>query len=99
MVLLGYKAQVVACFGPFGDSANLNARLVHGLRQTHHRLKNHFGRIRWYSYVTWVKWRLVSVRLVIVLTSTERRRMVYAKCAIGSEISLDAPDGTPRSRG
>jgi hypothetical protein len=30
MVLLGNKAQVDARFGPFGDSANLNARLVHG---------------------------------------------------------------------
>jgi hypothetical protein len=26
MVLLGDKAQVEACFGPFGDSANLDAR-------------------------------------------------------------------------
>jgi hypothetical protein len=26
MVLLGKKAQVEACFGPFGDSANLDAR-------------------------------------------------------------------------
>ena len=25
-VLLGVKAQVVACFGPFGDSANLDTR-------------------------------------------------------------------------
>jgi hypothetical protein len=30
MVLLGDKAQVDARFGPFGDSANLDARLVHG---------------------------------------------------------------------
>jgi hypothetical protein len=29
MVLLGDEAQVHACFGPFGDSANLDARLVH----------------------------------------------------------------------
>ena len=29
MVLLGDEAQVEACFGPFGDSANLDARLVH----------------------------------------------------------------------
>ena len=26
------KAQMEARFGPFGDSANLDARLVHGLR-------------------------------------------------------------------
>jgi hypothetical protein len=30
MVVLGDEAQVDACFGPFGDCANLNARLVHG---------------------------------------------------------------------
>jgi hypothetical protein len=49
MVLLGDEAQVDAHFIPFGDSANLDARQVHGLCQT-----------------------------------------------IGSEIILDAPDGTPR---
>ena len=47
MVLLGDKAQLEARFGPFGDSANLDARSV----------------------------------------CTER--------TIGSEIILDAPDGTP----
>ena len=31
MVLLGEEAQLEARFGPFGDSANLDARLVHGL--------------------------------------------------------------------
>jgi hypothetical protein len=31
MVLLGDEAQVKARFGPFGDSANLDARQVHGL--------------------------------------------------------------------
>jgi hypothetical protein len=36
MGLLGDKAQVEARFGPFGDSATLNARLVHGLRRTYH---------------------------------------------------------------
>ena len=35
-----------AHFGPFGDSANLDARSVHGLRQTYHRLENNFGRTR-----------------------------------------------------
>jgi hypothetical protein len=32
MVLLRDGAQVDACFGSFGDSTNLNAREVHGLR-------------------------------------------------------------------
>ena len=38
---------------------------------------------------------LVSVRLEIVLVSVQDRCMVYAKRTIGSEITLDAPDGTP----
>ena len=32
MVLLGDEAKLEARFGPFGDSANLDARWVHGLR-------------------------------------------------------------------
>ena len=40
--------------------------------------------------------RLVSVRLEIVLVSTQDRCTVCAKRTIGSEISLDGPDGTPR---
>ena len=31
MVLQGDEAQLEAHFGPFGDSANLDARLVYGL--------------------------------------------------------------------
>ena len=38
------EAQVEARLGPFGDSANLGARKVHGLRRKYHRLGNHFGR-------------------------------------------------------
>jgi hypothetical protein len=43
MVPLGDEAQVEARFGLFGDSANLGARYMHGLRQTYHRLGYHFG--------------------------------------------------------
>jgi hypothetical protein len=50
MGLLGHEAQVEARFSPFGDSATLDARLVHGFRRTYR----------------------------------------------GSEIVLEAPDGTPR---
>ena len=32
IVLLGDEAQLEAHFGPFGDSANPDARSVHGLR-------------------------------------------------------------------
>ena len=55
MVLLGDEAEVEAHFDPFGDSANLDSRLVHSLHGTYRRLENHFGRARWNSYVTWVK--------------------------------------------
>jgi hypothetical protein len=47
--LLGDEAQVEARFGPFGDSATLDAGLVHGLRRTYHRLKNSIGGTRWNS--------------------------------------------------
>jgi hypothetical protein len=33
---------VKACFGPFGDGANLDARQVHGLGRTYHRLGKSF---------------------------------------------------------
>jgi hypothetical protein len=42
-VLLLDEAQVEARFGLFGDSANLDARLVHGLHGMYHRLENRFG--------------------------------------------------------
>jgi hypothetical protein len=40
MVLLGDEAQVDACSTLFGDSANLDARWVHGLRRTYRTLGN-----------------------------------------------------------
>jgi hypothetical protein len=40
MVPLDDKAQVDAHFNLFGDSANLDARRVHGLRRTYHTLRN-----------------------------------------------------------
>jgi hypothetical protein len=43
MGLLGDEAQVEARFGHFGDSATLDARLVHGLRRTYCRLGNSIG--------------------------------------------------------
>jgi hypothetical protein len=39
---------------------------------------------------------LVLIHLEMVLVSVKDSCMVYAKCTIGSEIILDAPDGTPR---
>jgi hypothetical protein len=39
---------------------------------------------------------LVSVRLTTVLVPVQDSCTVCAKSTIGSEIILDAPDGTPR---
>jgi hypothetical protein len=44
MVLLGDKAQVEARLSPFGDSANLDTRLVQSLRSTYRKVENHYGR-------------------------------------------------------
>jgi hypothetical protein len=96
MVLLGDEAQVDARFGLFGDSANLDARLVHRLRRAYHRLRNHFGLARWYSEVTRLKWMLVLVCLDIVLTLTQDSCAVCVERTIGWKIVLDAPNGTPR---
>jgi hypothetical protein len=49
MELLGDVGHVEARFGTFGDSDNLDARYVHGLRRTYQRLKNHSGRTQWNS--------------------------------------------------
>jgi hypothetical protein len=43
-----------------------------------------------------LKWKLVSFHLEIVLILTQVRCTVCAKCTMGLEIILDAPDGTPR---
>jgi hypothetical protein len=95
LVLFGDEAQVEARFNSFGDSANLNVRLVHGWRQTYHMLRNHFGHTRWNSYVTWVMWNLISIHLEIVLVSVQDRWTICARRIIGLEIVLDAPDVTP----
>jgi hypothetical protein len=39
-----------------------------------------------------LKWKLVSFHLEIVLILTQDRCTVCAKCTIGSEIILEAPD-------
>ena len=96
MVLLIDEAQVEAHFRLFGDSANLDARQVHSMRLTYHRLRNHFGRTRWFFKVTRLKWKLDSVYLEIVLILTQDKCTVCSKRTVGSDIVLDAPDGTPR---
>jgi hypothetical protein len=96
MVLQGDEDHVKARFGLFGDSASLDARLVHSLCQTYHRIGNHFRCTRWNSSVTWVMWNLISVHLEIVLVSVQDRCMVWVKHSIGSEIIFNAPSGTSR---
>jgi hypothetical protein len=46
--------QMEARFDPFGDSVKLAGRLVHGLPQMDHRLRNQFRHTQLYSYMTWV---------------------------------------------
>ena len=86
MVLLGDKDQVEARFGLFGDSANLDARSVHGLRRTYHRLKKLFWThpMELLDDVDHVESR--SVRLKMVLVLVQDRCMVCAQCTIGSDI-------------
>jgi hypothetical protein len=67
MALLGDEAQGEARFSLFGDSANLDARLVHALRRTYYMLRNHFGRTQSNSLVMWVMWNLLSVCLETML--------------------------------
>jgi hypothetical protein len=55
-----------------------------------------FGRTRWYSKVTRLKWKFVSVHLEIVLILAKDRFMVCAEHTIGLQIILDAPAGTSR---
>jgi hypothetical protein len=42
---------------------------------------------------------LISIHLETVLVSVQESCTVCAKRTIGSEILLDAPDGTPRGQG
>ena len=42
MLLLGDVGQVEARFSPFGDSVNLDASYMDGLRRMFHKLENHF---------------------------------------------------------
>jgi hypothetical protein len=48
MELLGDVGHVESCFGPFEGGVSIRARYVHGLHQTYHSFRNHFGCTRWY---------------------------------------------------
>jgi hypothetical protein len=66
------------------------------LLHTYHRLRKCFGCTGWYSWVTRLKWKLISVRLEIVLVSVQGRCILCAKRTIGLEVVLDTLDGIPR---
>ena len=95
MELLGDVGHVESRFSPFGDSVSVGARYVHGLHQMYHRLRSCFGRTQWYFKVMRLKWKLDSVYLEIVLILTQDKCTACAERTTGSEIILDAPDGTP----
>jgi hypothetical protein len=96
MELLGDVGHVESCFGLFGDSANLDARQVHGLHRTYHMLKNRFRCMRWYSKVMRLKRKLMLVRLKIVLIVTQDRCTVCSQHTKVSEIVLHTPHEIPR---
>ena len=94
MVLLGDEAQLEARFGPFGDSANLDARSVHGLC----RMYQSVGKSFWTHPMELLgdvgHVNLASFHLETVLVLVQDRCIVCARRTIGSEIVWDAPDGT-----
>ena len=100
MVLLGDEAQLEARFSPCADSANLDARLVHGLCRTYRRLGDRFGRTRWNSLVDvgHVKSHFSLLGLETVLASVQYSCTLCVERATGLEIGLDAPDVSPRLR-
>jgi uncharacterized membrane protein len=93
--LVSDMGRVESHFSPFGDRVSVSARQVHRFHRTFHRHRNHFGRRRWESLVTWLKWKLGLVRLEIVPLLMHDWCTVCVKHTIGSEIVLEAPDGTP----
>jgi hypothetical protein len=95
MELISDVGRVDSRFSLFGDCVSVSARQVHGLHQTYHRHRNHFGHTRWDSLVTRLKWKLGSVRLEIVLLLMLDWCTVCVKRTVGSEIVLEAPDGSP----
>ena len=86
MILLGDEAQLEARFGPFGDSANLEIRSLHGLRRTYHRARKSFWThlMELLGDVGHVESCLVRLEIVLVLV--QQRCMVCTKPTIGSEI-------------
>jgi hypothetical protein len=93
--LISDMGRVESHFSPFGDGVSVSARQVHGSHRTYHRHRTRFGCTRWDSLVTWLKWKLGLVGLEIVLLVMHDWCTVCVKRTVGSEIVLEAPDGTP----
>jgi hypothetical protein len=66
MELLGVSDHVESRIGPFRDAVSVVVRCTVCTKLTNW-LKNHFVDTRWYSLVMRLKWKLISVRLVIVV--------------------------------
>jgi hypothetical protein len=96
MVVLTDVGQVEAHFGQFRNSINLSARWEHDLHRMYHGNGNPFGHTQWYSKVTCVMWKLISVYLEIALILRQDRCTVCIECATGIEIFLGTPDCTSR---
>ena len=96
MEVLGGIDHVESHFCPFRDSVVVGARSVHGLRQMYHSLGYSFGHTRRICQVTWVMWNLILLRLGTALMSVHDGCTVCTERTIGSEIILDALNGTPR---
>jgi hypothetical protein len=79
MEVLGDVGHVKSCFSPFGDGVSVSARWC----MVCAKCRNHFGCPRWFSLVTRLKCKLVSVRFEIILILTQNRCMVCAECTIG----------------
>jgi hypothetical protein len=86
-----WRGSSEARISPFGDNVNLDTRSVHGLHRMFHRLGNHFRHTWWYTYMTWIKLKLILVHLEIVLMLPQDRCTVCAEHVTGLEIILDSP--------
>jgi hypothetical protein len=94
MVLLHDVDQVEARFGPFVDSVIVDARQVHSLWNVQYVWKSFWThRMELLRYVGQVE--LFWVDLEMLFISVQDRWMVCAKCTIGLEIFLGAPNGSP----
>jgi hypothetical protein len=48
--------------------------------------------------MTWIKWKLISIQLEVVLISVQDKCTVCDECTTGMEIILGTPVGTPTWR-